>query len=189
MGGKGKLLRDLDIWERNFGKDERQRQGAGGSGVMEKEFDREGYMEKKKDDFEDLIRKARETRAKKQAPATEAEVEVSTTESTTFAESCDNIDAAPALSAANDADITMGEDTPNGDAAATPAQMLVPSTPPRSLSQTNGLHSIQPQPLQDRIDLTSPPTATDKGADSGKAPQGTNQEQEPSHSQRLSQTV
>ena len=68
---KAKLLRDLDVWERNFSRDERQRQqsAAGGSvngnGVMDKDFDREGHMQKEKDGFEALVRKARESRMAK----------------------------------------------------------------------------------------------------------------------------
>jgi E3 ubiquitin-protein ligase RAD18 len=74
---KMKLLRELDVWERNYGRDERQRQQSGGAGngsggVMEKEFDREGYMRKQKDGFEDLVKKARESRMAKAAAAATA---------------------------------------------------------------------------------------------------------------------
>lgn len=70
---KQKLLKELDTWERNLGRDERQRQtvasSGGGSGVMEKEFDREGYMKREKDDFADLIQRARESRKAKASAA------------------------------------------------------------------------------------------------------------------------
>ncbi|KPI38686.1 Postreplication repair E3 ubiquitin-protein ligase rad18 [Cyphellophora attinorum] len=75
---KMKLLRELDVWERNHSRDERQRQQMGatgngnGGGVMEKEFDREGYMRKQKDGFEDLVKKARESRMAKAAAAATA---------------------------------------------------------------------------------------------------------------------
>ena len=54
---KRELLRELDIWERTQGRQIANAQGP--SGVMAKDFDVEGWTKSNKDDFADLIRKAR----------------------------------------------------------------------------------------------------------------------------------
>jgi E3 ubiquitin-protein ligase RAD18 len=55
---KRELLRELDIWERTQGRQIANSQGP--SGVMAKDFDPEGWTRSNKEDFADLIRKARE---------------------------------------------------------------------------------------------------------------------------------
>lgn len=66
---KRDLLKDLDIWERTLGKQLEKTVAAGGaSGVMVKDFDRGGWVKDQKNQFDDLIRKARE---KKKASTSE----------------------------------------------------------------------------------------------------------------------
>ena len=66
---KREMLAKLDSWDRTLG---RQVERAGGpSGVMVKDFDREGYAQARKGEFEELIAKARERR--KGAPSAEGE--------------------------------------------------------------------------------------------------------------------
>lgn len=174
---KGKLLRDLDVWERNLGKDERQRQAAGGpnggGAVMEKEFDREGYMRREKDDFLDLIRQARESRSAKQtadappapagsnhpaddagapksSPPTAADVQMADTGSS-CADSAPIGDQTAAAAAAY-------YEPPPAPPPAGGTETLVPNTPPRpQQAVTNGYHaaptSALPPPLP--IDLIS----------------------------------
>lgn len=55
---KRELLRELDNWERTQGRQIVNAQGP--SGVMAKDFDTEGWTKSNKDDFADLIRRARE---------------------------------------------------------------------------------------------------------------------------------
>lgn len=55
---KRELLRELDIWERTQGRQIANAQGP--SGVMAKEFDAEGWTRTNKDDFADLIKKAKQ---------------------------------------------------------------------------------------------------------------------------------
>ncbi len=55
---KREILRELDNWERTQGRQIANAQGP--SGVMAKDFDVEGWTKSNKDDFADLIRKARE---------------------------------------------------------------------------------------------------------------------------------
>ena len=61
---KRELLRELDTWERTQGRQILQSLNAaqGPNGVMAKDFDGQGYVKSNKDDFDDLIRKAREKR-------------------------------------------------------------------------------------------------------------------------------
>jgi E3 ubiquitin-protein ligase RAD18 len=124
---KMKLLQDLTTWERSISRDERTRtasQVGASSNVASKEFDREGYMSKEKDNFADLIRQARESRAKKAVPApTEAKEEA--------------VQATGAADADQD-DVTMDgiEDTVQDGATPETAvvldagETLVPGTPP-----------------------------------------------------------
>lgn len=63
---KRELLRELDIWERTQGRQIANAQGP--SGVMAKEFDAEGWTRTNKDDFADLIKRAKE-KAHKSVPA------------------------------------------------------------------------------------------------------------------------
>jgi E3 ubiquitin-protein ligase RAD18 len=60
---KLQLLKDLNTWERTLGRQVETGQQA--KGVMVKDFDREGYVEKQKTNFDDLIRRARESRVAK----------------------------------------------------------------------------------------------------------------------------
>lgn len=53
---KQQLLRDLDRWEKTLGK----QIDRGPSGIMVKEFDRDGWQKSNKSDFDDLIKRARE---------------------------------------------------------------------------------------------------------------------------------
>lgn len=83
---KRELLRELDVWERTQGRQILNGMNVGpasnggqGMGVMAKDFDGEAWMKENKNDFEDLVKRARE---KKTAPppapppaATEAEGE------------------------------------------------------------------------------------------------------------------
>jgi E3 ubiquitin-protein ligase RAD18 len=55
---KRELLRELDIWERTQGRQFANAQGP--AGVMAKDFDADGWTKSNKDDFADLVRKARE---------------------------------------------------------------------------------------------------------------------------------
>jgi E3 ubiquitin-protein ligase RAD18 len=55
---KKELLRELDLWERTQGRQIGNAQGL--SGVMAKDFDAEGWTRSNKDDFAELIKKARE---------------------------------------------------------------------------------------------------------------------------------
>lgn len=64
---KRDLLKDLDTWERTLGRQLERGTANGSSGVMVKDFDRDGWAKSQKDDFDDLIKKAR---AKKKAAAT-----------------------------------------------------------------------------------------------------------------------
>jgi len=56
---KSKLLHDLDIWERTLGR----QADRGSTGVMIKDFDRQGYAKSNKNNFDDLIAQARAKRA------------------------------------------------------------------------------------------------------------------------------
>lgn len=55
---KRELLRELDVWERTQGRQIANAQGP--SGVMAKDFDADGWAKLNRDDFSDLIRKAKE---------------------------------------------------------------------------------------------------------------------------------
>ncbi|KAK3059704.1 hypothetical protein LTS18_010232, partial [Coniosporium uncinatum] len=57
---KRELLHDLDIWERSQGGSARD---AGGSGVMKKDFDGDGWATKHRDQFADLLANARKKRS------------------------------------------------------------------------------------------------------------------------------
>lgn len=71
---KRELLRDLDIWERTLGKQLEKTVAAGGvSGVMVKDFDRDGWAKTQKSEFDDLIQKAREKRSAAAAAKQESE--------------------------------------------------------------------------------------------------------------------
>ncbi|KAF7506780.1 hypothetical protein GJ744_011392 [Endocarpon pusillum] len=63
---KRELLRELEIWERTQGRQIANAQGP--AGVMAKDFDVEGWTRSNKDDFADLIRKARK-KAHKRGPS------------------------------------------------------------------------------------------------------------------------
>lgn len=160
---KRKLLEELDRWERNLGRDERQRlqqgggggagggSGGGGGGMMDKEFDREGYMRKERSEFEELIRRARESRKERPKP-----------EAAEGGEGSDEMPAAGGLNAVQDVamlppvqdqhphaadaaqhagDLTMTNgihDTEEKQVDQPSAmQTLVPSTPPRQAQATN----------------------------------------------------
>ena len=58
---KRDLLRELDTWERTLGR-QIERNTTTSSGVMVKEFDRDGWVKTQKGEFDDLIKKAREKR-------------------------------------------------------------------------------------------------------------------------------
>ena len=61
---KVQLLKDLATWERTLGRQvEKGQQGP--SGVMVKEFDRDRYVKKQRNEFDDLIAKARQNKATK----------------------------------------------------------------------------------------------------------------------------
>ena len=62
---KRELLRELDIWERTQGRQIANAHGP--SGVMAKDFDTEGWTKSNREDFADLIKKAR-GKANKQRP-------------------------------------------------------------------------------------------------------------------------
>lgn len=149
--GKAKLLQELNAWERNLGKDERQRQTGGANRVMEKEFDREGHMKRNGDDFADLIRKARESRQQKMSVATEpgGTANPATEPSNPVA------DPSPATHAS---DMQMMDVSGPVQPAPEATETLVPSTPPRLAPQVNGDHvpPPPPPPPQDAIDLTTP---------------------------------
>lgn len=63
---KRDLLKDLDVWERTQGRQLERGIANGNTGVMVKEFDRDGWVKSQKGEFDDLIKKAR---AKKKATA------------------------------------------------------------------------------------------------------------------------
>ncbi len=67
---KRELLRELDVWERTQGRQIAYAQGP--SGVMAKDFDVESWSKSKKEDFADLIKKARQVSHRTQ-PITEEE--------------------------------------------------------------------------------------------------------------------
>lgn len=61
---KLQLLKDLATWERTLGRQvEKGQQGP--SGVMVRDFDRERYVKKQRNEFDDLIAKARQHKAAK----------------------------------------------------------------------------------------------------------------------------
>jgi E3 ubiquitin-protein ligase RAD18 len=65
---KRKLLEELDVWERTQGRQILQGMNAAagggqGTGVMAKDFDGESWMRGNKNDFEELVRRAREKKA------------------------------------------------------------------------------------------------------------------------------
>jgi E3 ubiquitin-protein ligase RAD18 len=60
-GSKLQLLKDLTTWERTLGRQVEKGQQA--TGVMVKDFDRDRYAQKQKNDFDDLIARARQSRA------------------------------------------------------------------------------------------------------------------------------
>ena len=57
---KRDLLRELETWERTLGR--QIEKSTGSTGVMVKDFDRDGWAKTQKGEFDDLIRKAREKR-------------------------------------------------------------------------------------------------------------------------------
>ena len=62
--GKVQLLKDLATWERTLGRQvEKGQQGP--NGVMVKDFDRDRYVKKQRNEFDDLIAKARQSKAVK----------------------------------------------------------------------------------------------------------------------------
>ncbi len=62
---KLQLLKDLGTWERTLGRQvEKGQQGP--NGVMVKDFDRDRYVKKQRNEFDDLIAKARQNRAAKE---------------------------------------------------------------------------------------------------------------------------
>lgn len=64
---KRQLLQDLRVWEDTLGR-QIDRAPAASSGFMSKDFDREGHVKRQKDNFDDLIRQARQKRlAQKEA--------------------------------------------------------------------------------------------------------------------------
>ena len=69
--GKKELLRELDIWERTQGRQIANAQGP--SGVMARDFDVEGWTRANRDDFADLIRKAKEKAHKSVSEESKAE--------------------------------------------------------------------------------------------------------------------
>ena len=70
---KRELLLELDIWERTQGRQILNAQAQGPVGVMAKDFDGEGWVKGNKNDFDDLIRKARE---KKSTPTLKPEADL-----------------------------------------------------------------------------------------------------------------
>lgn len=65
---KKKLLEELDVWERTQGRQIVQSMhsatgGGQGMGVMAKDFDSESWMRGNKNDFDELVRRAREKKA------------------------------------------------------------------------------------------------------------------------------
>lgn len=68
---KRQLLRELDIWERTQGRHITNAQGP--SGVMAKDFDVDSWTKSNKDDFAELIRKARQKAHRAQPSAEEEE--------------------------------------------------------------------------------------------------------------------
>ena len=62
---KRQLLQDLRVWEDTLGR-QIDRVAAASSGFMAKDFDREGHVKRQKDNFDDLIRQARQKRLVKQ---------------------------------------------------------------------------------------------------------------------------
>ncbi|KAK5089409.1 E3 ubiquitin-protein ligase rad18 [Exophiala xenobiotica] len=58
---KRDLLRELDTWERTLGR-QIERNTTTSSGVMVKDFDRDGWVKTQKGEFDDLIKQAREKR-------------------------------------------------------------------------------------------------------------------------------
>lgn len=59
---KSVLLKELDTWERTLGKQLEKGVTSSSSGVMVKDFDRDGWAKTQKGEFDELIRKAREQR-------------------------------------------------------------------------------------------------------------------------------
>ena len=66
---KRDLLKELDTWERTLGR-QIERNTTGTSGVMVKDFDRDGWAKTQKGEFDDLIQKAREKRKAAARPET-----------------------------------------------------------------------------------------------------------------------
>jgi E3 ubiquitin-protein ligase RAD18 len=71
---KRKLIDELEVWEKTQGRQILQGMNAAtgggqGTGVMAKDFDSESWMKGNKNDFEELVRRAREKKAT--APSTE----------------------------------------------------------------------------------------------------------------------
>lgn len=59
---KQALLRELDTWERTLGRQLERGVASATSGVMVKDFDRDGWVKSQKGEFDDLIKKARKQR-------------------------------------------------------------------------------------------------------------------------------
>lgn len=76
---KRDLLRELDTWERTLGR-QIERNTTTSSGVMVKDFDRDGWVKTQKGEFDDLIKKAREKR--KAATASEDTIDEEDTKMT-----------------------------------------------------------------------------------------------------------
>ena len=65
---KAALLKELDAWEKSQGGrsvHENRASSEGKTEVMDKDFDGKGWVKKNKNDFDDLIRRARENRSKR----------------------------------------------------------------------------------------------------------------------------
>lgn len=59
---KSFLLKELDTWERTLGRQLEKGVTSSSSGVMVKDFDRDGWAKSQKGEFDDLIKRAREQR-------------------------------------------------------------------------------------------------------------------------------
>jgi len=127
---KRELLHDLDIWERSQGGSARD---AGGSGVMKKEFDGDGWATKHRDQFADLLANARRKRS---TPAATDETDKEPTSASTHSVATSNGDPQGDQTIPTEAMRNATLNTTAQDLDHTAAEPLHSTAPPTPSSQT-----------------------------------------------------